>query len=222
MLTRGQILELIGVLAVFAVTLVSAELEGLPDDISEPLYCSGCKATVAELDKLIKGDSSKNLERKLHRALKDVCKPDHFKKYEYSTPKMVRACKYMIENHEEMMTTIMTRHYSPDHEVAQPRTFLEKNLCRIITKACLEIEDNEATEMKKKAYENLQQEEIELDGKITKIPKNAKYARPVKGSAYQTTESLTQPEVGVRSDEVGEDEWSVNAPSSDHPAHTEL
>ncbi|XP_002735657.1 uncharacterized protein LOC100370109 [Saccoglossus kowalevskii] len=106
----------------------------LPEDIDPHMYCTGCVATMKELDKLLSNlhRSSDPYEMHVMNSVDDVCDKDHFKAYEYIPPKMVKACKVLMDNHDEDIEQYLLTH--PKYED------LEKHVCYDLSEACSEVD----------------------------------------------------------------------------------
>lgn len=66
-------------------------------------YCSGCMATVKEIERRINKRrlTKENRESKVMSIIEEICAANNFLEYEYSPPKTVRACKALIDEFEE-------------------------------------------------------------------------------------------------------------------------
>lgn len=100
----------------------------LPTGMSQHQYCLGCIATVKELEKAISKRhlTDRNRESKIMEIMENICKPPNFVEYEYSPPKTVKACEYLLENHEEDLESALVKQMKN----------VENLICYEYSKAC--------------------------------------------------------------------------------------
>lgn len=95
-----------------------------PNDVDPHLYCAGCQATLKEISKKLSGTPAK--ESHVMEAMENICTPENFVSYEYSPPRSIRACRALMDEHEDAIEKAFT----------QRKQNMEQYICYEISKAC--------------------------------------------------------------------------------------
>merc|ERR1719197_936679 len=83
------------------VLLVDSSLAMMNRDVSPGLFCAACKATMIELEKVLK-KTPKRTEGDVMTAIEGICHMDNFRVYDFIPPKMVMGCEKVMEYDEEL------------------------------------------------------------------------------------------------------------------------
>lgn len=157
-------------------TVLSSNDLNLPSNIPQRLYCFGCIATISEIEKLLskRRVTKSNRASKLEEILSKICEPDKFMSYEYSPPKMTKACKLLIENHEDEVETAFIKNSEKDSKK------VAEFICGAeVSRACEGIDttekkqpsDNADVELKADASGKRKSQTITIDPSSGKVKK---------------------------------------------------
>jgi len=95
---------------------------------SRTVECEACEAVVEQaLKKIQDVNPSSNRESEVKRAVGGLCDVANFITYEFSPPKMIKACKDMVQRHGQQLEHMLTQKRS--------KTEILKSLC-LKTKIC--------------------------------------------------------------------------------------
>lgn len=188
----------IAVLLVVCLEIFWVTTEKLPSGISERLYCEGCSATVKELMKKINKRSGDSLEVRVIEALEDICTNPNFRTYDFSPPSTTKACKLLLERHEEEIEVLLQKKDVPDKE---------KAICYELSKACEGVDRSEKPKEPMDVRINDEKQEIQqgADG-INRMNVDINDPNAAKRLADQIKNQLNLNQGGGGEEEDGDEE----------------
>ncbi|XP_069109278.1 uncharacterized protein [Argopecten irradians] len=132
-------------LALTTVLAVMAH-EPLPEDLLKEMYCIGCKATMNELQRVLQYHTSEKMEKRVRDGLQKVCHEDYFQKYEYNPKKLVKACKHLMNNHQEDLVPLLEEYFTKKSRKGHSYLHIAHIACNKETFACGSEDDHEHEE----------------------------------------------------------------------------
>ncbi|XP_060071551.1 uncharacterized protein LOC132551431 [Ylistrum balloti] len=177
-------------LVVFAAVCVHVAVahKGFPADLSEEMYCVGCKATVKELSGRLQYHTSEKMEMRVRHALQAICHEDYFKSYEYSAKKLVKACEHLMDSHQQDLVYVLKDYYSKKSRKGHSYLHIAHIICNKETFACggaVEEEEEKYDPKKGKIVYNDDTDNFDIH-----FGKNVKMMKPVRESLAHGRDEL--------------------------------
>lgn len=143
----------------------------LPSGMSQHQYCHGCMATMKELARKLPKNLKGSRDVAVVDALEKICTPSNFVSYKYSPPKTVKACKLLLENHEDEIEESLMKKENIDT--------INTLICNEISEACKGIDlDNESEDAKYSDIDLTKNDDgsssVQVDPTTGKVVKEAK------------------------------------------------
>ncbi|OWF49579.1 uncharacterized protein LOC110451519 [Mizuhopecten yessoensis] len=124
------------ILVIFVAVCFAKAHDPLPEDLSEEMYCAGCKATVKELGRALQYHTSEKMEKRVSDLLGQVCDEERFLSYEYSVKKLVKACEHLVQNHQDDLVPLLRDYYSKKSRKGHSYLHIAHIVCNKETFAC--------------------------------------------------------------------------------------
>ncbi|CAM1291433.1 Uncharacterised protein g127 [Pycnogonum litorale] len=131
---------------------------------NKDVLCEACRAIAAEVD--LKLDSAAKRSRTSSSTVMDViCTTENLNKYKFSPPKMSRACKEVLDEHDETFESIVYQLYygRDDASKRNRKQELVRRMCKDETDLCVNIDDTKQTPVGIKLDSNNEQVKLEMD-----------------------------------------------------------
>ncbi|XP_033742631.1 uncharacterized protein LOC117329044 [Pecten maximus] len=151
--------------------------DSLPADLSKEMYCTGCKATMNELQRVLQYHISEKMEKRVKDALGKVCHEDYFQNYEYSAKKLVKACKHLMDNHQGDLVPLLEDYFSKKSRKGQSYLYIAHIVCNKETFACGGVEEEDDDPRKGKIVYNDDKDDFDIH-----FGENVKMMKPVQES----------------------------------------
>lgn len=167
-------LLLLGFIAVYHVSPATAA-EKPP---GQGLQCDGCVAILQELHPKL--SASQGRKRLVEGALKNLCNEANFVVYRHSPPKMIKACKFILDNYRDELASSLHNFYKK-YKV-KDNLKLQAEFCDETIKVCppgmrdadirmnpIGMSIDEANEKLAQGINGNQESVIELDNERTEL-----------------------------------------------------